>query len=142
MVERRLTKAGYGIPAGSETVRERSTNIRHWKIRTNTIGFFGIWLLIVGYAAAGCTSEPTRSYGKEVVTTYAQLTLLYEKEKMVNKVSDSLYQAKVKDFFQKKGIEEKVFRKGVEEFSRDERTWKLFIQDVSLVMDSLKSTQH
>jgi uncharacterized lipoprotein YehR (DUF1307 family) len=109
------------------------------KFTESKMYFFGIWMLVFGISAAGCVSEPTRTYGKEVVTTYAQLTLLYEKEKMVNKVSDSLYQVKVKDFFKTKGIEEKVFRKGVEEFSRNEGVWKLFIQDVSAVMDSLKA---
>ncbi len=101
--------------------------------------YAGIWILLFGILAPGCVSEPTRTYGKEVVTTYAQLTLLYEKEKMVGKVSDSLYQIKVNDFFKAKGIEEKIFRKGVEEFSRNEGVWKLFIQDVSVVMDSLKA---
>ena len=111
--------------------------MKNWKI---LFPFVGIWIVIFGISAAGCVSEPTRTYGKEVVTTYAQLTLLYEKEKMLNKVSDSLYQVKVKDFFKTKGIEEKVFRKGVEEFSRNEGVWKLFIQDVSAVMDSLKAS--
>lgn len=110
--------------------------MKNWTI---LFPFVGIWILIFGISAAGCVSEPTRTYGKEVVTTYAQLTLLYEKEKMVGKVSDSLYQIKVNDFFKAKGIEEKIFRKGVEEFSRNEGVWKLFIQDVSVVMDSLKA---
>ncbi|MFZ4619683.1 MAG: hypothetical protein ACOYNS_03930 [Bacteroidota bacterium] len=96
-------------------------------------------ILIFGFSASGCVSEPTRTYGKDVVTTYAQLTLLYEKEKMVNKLNDSTYQVKVKEFFRDKGIEEAVFKKGVEEFSRNEGVWKLFIQDVSVAMDSLKS---
>ncbi|MBP6671723.1 MAG: hypothetical protein KA247_01175, partial [Bacteroidetes bacterium] len=74
------------------------------KFTESKMHFFGIWILIFGFSFAGCVSEPTRTYGKEVVTTYAQLTLLYEKEKMVGKVSDSLYQIKVKDFFKAKGI--------------------------------------
>ncbi len=115
------------------------TDWKQMKNWTILFPFVGIWILIFGISASGCVSEPTRTYGKEVVTTYAQLTLLYEKEKMVGKVSDSLYQIKVKDFFKGKGIEEKIFRKGVEEFSRNEGVWKLFIQDVSVVMDSLKA---
>lgn len=120
---------------------QKTEDRRNIRLR-NHFRYFGIWILMFGISASGCVSESTRTYGKEVVVTYAELTLMYEKEKMVNKLDDSSYQVKVAEFFRKKGIEEKVFRKGVEEFSRDEGVWKLFIQDVSAVMDSLKTLKN
>jgi len=99
----------------------------------------GIWILLFGISASGCVSEPTRNYKKEFVNTYAELTLLFEKEKMVKKQTDSSYQIIVKDFFVKKGVEQEIFKKQIEEMSKDEQVWKLFIQDVSVAMDSLKS---
>lgn len=135
MEEHRMLDSGI-IENRSQMPDERQKNI--W---ANHFRFFGIWILIFGISAAGCVSEPTRTYGKEVVITYAQLTLLYEQEKMVNKLNDSTYQVKVTEFFRQKGIEEALFKKGVEEFSRNEGVWKLFIQDVSVAMDSLKTLQ-
>ncbi len=130
-------------------VRDQRSDYRGLRSKINNLsknkfaGLFScVWILAFGISTAGCVSEPTRTYGKEVVTTYAELTLLYEKEKMVKKLDDSSYQVKVTEFFRKKGIEEKVFRKGVEEFSRDEGVWKLFIQDVSAAMDSLKTIKN
>ncbi len=70
--------------------------------------------------------------------TYAELTLFYEKEKMTNKVVDSLYQIKVKDFFIQKGLEQKIFKEVVDELSKHPEEWKMFIQDVTTAMDSLK----
>ena len=38
------------------------------KFTESKIYFFGIWMLVFGISAAGCVSEPTRTYGKDVVT--------------------------------------------------------------------------
>ena len=132
---------GIGIIGGNQLrYQDQKQAGKQSNFTLSNFNLWGLWILVFGIFGTGCVSESSRTYGKEVVTTYAQLTLLYDKEKMINKLSDSLYQVKVKDFFKTKGIEEKVFRKGVEEFSRDEKVWKLFIQDVSAVMDSLKAS--
>ncbi len=110
------------------------------KILGNCLEMFkGILILLLGISLTGCIPGPSRSYKKEFVTTYAELTLLYEKEKMVNKQSDSLYQITVKDFFAKKGLKQEEFKLQVEELSKNEEVWKFFIQDVSAIMDSLKN---
>lgn len=117
----------------SETVKhETGKNIR----RT-----IGIWILLFGISLTGCISVPSRSYKKEFVTTYAELTLLYEKEKMIKKQTDSAYQITVKDFFVKKGLKQEEFKAQAEELSKNSEVWKLFIQDVSAIMDSLKNKQ-
>ncbi|MFA6468100.1 MAG: hypothetical protein WCW35_04320 [Bacteroidota bacterium] len=87
----------------------------------------------------GCVSEPSRNYSKEFVNTYAELTLLYEKEKMEKKETDSLYQVKVQEFFLQKGLKQEEFKKQTEELSRDAQIWRFFIQDVSAAIDSIKT---
>lgn len=96
------------------------------------------WILLSGISLFGCVTQPSRNYEKSMVTTYAELTLLYEKEKMANKQTDSTYQIKVKEFFDKKGLEQEEFKKEIENISKDSEVWKLFITDVSSAMDSLK----
>ncbi|MFA6457138.1 MAG: hypothetical protein WCW40_09990 [Bacteroidota bacterium] len=73
------------------------------------------------------------------MNTYAELTLLYEKEKMDKKETDSLYQIKVQEFFQRKGLNQEEFKKQAEELSRNAQVWKFFIQDVSSAIDSIKT---
>lgn len=100
---------------------------------------FGIWFLLFGICLTGCVSQPSRTYGKLTVTTYAELTLLYEKKKMVSKQNDSSYQITLKDFFAQKGLQEEEFKKKIADLSHNSEVWKLFIQDVSTTMDSLKA---
>jgi hypothetical protein len=64
---------------------------------------------------------------------------LYEKEKMANKQTDSTYKIKIKDFFANKGLQQDEFKKKIEIISRDDEEWKIFIQDVSTAMDSLRN---
>ena len=87
----------------------------------------------------GCVSEPTRNYKKDFVVTYAELTLLYEKEKMQKHQTDSAYQVTVQQFFEKKGLKQADFKGAVEQLSGNEKVWKLFIQDVTTAMDSLRA---
>ena len=77
--------------------------------------FIGIWFLVFGILFNSCTSKDSKPYDRSLVVTYAELTLFYEKEKMTNKVVDSLYQIKVKDFFIQKGLEQKIFKEVVDE---------------------------
>lgn len=103
-------------------------------------GLIGIWLLTLGFLFNGCSPSTSKPYDRSLVVTYAELTLLYEKEKMTNKVIDSLYQIKVKDFFNEKGLEQERFKEVVDELSKHSEAWKMFIQDVTTAMDSLKKS--
>ncbi|MBW7889089.1 MAG: hypothetical protein H3C35_12150 [Bacteroidetes bacterium] len=101
--------------------------------------FFGILLCISFFQA--CETHQTKKYDSSLVKTYAELSLLYEKEKMTEKISDSLYQIKVAEFFTKKGMKESDFRRQSEELMEDYKTWKLFLTDVSRALDSLKAVK-
>ncbi|MBI2427694.1 MAG: hypothetical protein HYV29_02670 [Ignavibacteriales bacterium] len=94
--------------------------------------------LYLGICSISCSSTPSKPYDRALVTTYAELTLLYEKEKMTNKVVDSLYQIKVKDFFVQKGLQQETFKEVIDDLSQHPEAWKMFIQDVTTAMDSLK----
>jgi hypothetical protein len=103
------------------------------------LGLVGIWILIFALILAGCSPQHPKSYNNSTLITYAELTLLYEKEKMVNKQTDSSYVIKVNEFFASKGLQQNEFKKRIETISQDEEEWKIFIQDVSTTMDSLKN---
>ncbi len=110
----------------------------HWNLSEGCFAF-GIWFLLFGICLTGCVSKPSRTYGKLTVTTYAELTLLYEKEKMVSKQTDSSYQITLKDFFAQKGLHQEEFKKKIDDLSHNSEVWKFFMQDVSTTMDSLKA---
>lgn len=105
------------------------------------LSFFGIWLLVIGICLTSCVTQPSRIYTQSTVTAYAELTLLYEKEKMEKKQTDSSYQIIVNDFFATKGLKQEEFKKQIDELSKNTEVWKLFVQDVSSTMDSLKIVQ-
>ncbi|MEW5798664.1 MAG: hypothetical protein AB1728_06625 [Bacteroidota bacterium] len=96
--------------------------------------------MTLGFLFNGCSPSTSKPYDRSLVVMYAELTLLYEKEKMTNKVIDSLYQIKVKDFFNEKGLEQERFKEVVDELSKHPEAWKMFIQDVTTAMDSLKKS--
>jgi hypothetical protein len=102
-------------------------------------GIIGIWILIYGISASGCVSEPVRTYDKSFVNTYAELTLLYEKQKMEKKETDSSYKLIVKEFFDSKGIRQEEFKQRAEELSQQPQVWKFFITDVTAAIDSIKN---
>lgn len=99
----------------------------------------GIWVLVFGFSLSGCVSEPSRTYKKEFMITYAELTLLYERQKMEKKETDSAYQVTVHQFFEQKGLKQDDFKKAAEELSQNPQVWKLFIGDVATAVDSLKN---
>ena len=107
--------------------------------RNDKLLVLGIWILIFGLILTGCSPQHPKSYTKSTLTTYAKLTLLYEKEKMVNKQTDSSYVIKVNAFFASNGLQQDEFKKKIETISQDDEEWKIFIQDVSTAMDSLKN---
>lgn len=111
------------------------------KLENRNLSFVGIWILIFGFFLTGCNPQEQKSYNTSTVSTYAELTLLYEKEKMVNKENDSTYQTKVKDFFASRGLRQEEFKKNIAGISGDIEMWKMFIQDVSSTMDSLKNVE-
>ena len=106
--------------------------------RNDKLFWIGFWSLMFGISLAGCNSQGSKSYDKSTLITYAELTLLYEKEKMVNKQTDSSYVIKVNQFFASKGLRQDEFKKRIEAISQNDEEWKIFIQDVSTAMDSLK----
>jgi len=112
---------------------------RRYAPRNDKLFLVGIVILIIGLSLTGCTSQRSKSYDQSTMITYAELTLLYEKEKMVNKQTDSSYVIKVNEFFASKGLQQNEFKKRIETISKDEEEWKIFIQDVSTTMDSLKN---
>lgn len=90
-------------------------------------------------AVSGCDSKNAPPYDPSFVKTFAELSLLYEKEKMVNRVPDSLYQVKVTGFLSGRGMTNEEFKMKVESLSADDEIWKNFIQDVTKSMDSIKA---
>ncbi len=105
------------------------------------LGFLGMILCGFGFVSflSGCDTDAPHTFDKQIVVTYAELSMMYEKEKMVNKITDSLYQGKVNEFFRQKGTTEEEFKKQIEELTKDNKEWRDFIQQVSTAMDSLKS---
>ncbi len=100
--------------------------------------FFMIVIIFTAVMVSSGCSQRAKNYNKQFVTTFAELSLLYEKEKMMNKTPDSLYQVKVNEFFGKKGTTKEDFKHKVDELSHDVDEWKEFLQDVSKSMDSLR----
>lgn len=99
-------------------------------------------VLCAAFILTGCVSEPKRSYSKEFLTTYVELTMLYERMKMEQKVPDSTYQVTVKEFFAARGLDQGEYKKQVEVLSNDAQVWKLFIHDVTKAIDSLKLAEY
>lgn len=90
---------------------------------------------------SGCVSEPKRTYPKSFVHTYAELTLLYESQKMEKRETDSAYQVTVRKFFTDRGWKMEEFKQRTEEISADPQEWKMFINDVTTLVDSIKTAQ-
>ena len=118
-------------------VRSQKLKVKSQKSKDRCLELAGI--LIFGILLTGCSPQHPKSYTKSTLTTYAKLTLLYEKEKMVNKQTDSSYVIKVNEFFASNGLRQDEFKKKIETISQNDEDWKIFIQDVSTVMDSLKA---
>jgi hypothetical protein len=96
-----------------------------------------IFLIFFIITITGCSSRNSSSPDTAIVRTYAELTLLYEKEKMANKISDSLYQIKVKDFFAGRNLYEDNFRNEVDFYLSDGKSAKIFLAEVTGVLDSI-----
>ena len=122
----------------NSVARIQKTEVRNQRFKARSLGLVGFWSLMFGISLAGCNSQGSKSYDRATLITYAELTLLYEKEKMVNKQTDSSYVIKVNQFFASKGLRQDDFKKRIEAISQNDEEWKIFIQDVSTAMDSLK----
>ena len=96
-------------------------------------------VIIIGSVLNSCSPENSKPYDRALVITYAELTLLYEKEKMTEKVTDSLYQISVNEFFAKRGYEQEKFRGVINDLSEYPEAWKMFLQDVTTAMDSIRN---
>ena len=121
--------------------RSQKLKVKSKKLKAGSVGMVGCWILMFGISLAGCNSKGSKSYDKSTLITYAELILLYEKEKMVNKQTDSSYVIKVNEFFASKGLRQDEFKKRIEAISQNDEEWKIFIQDVSTAMDSLKRVE-
>lgn len=99
-------------------------------------------LVLAGWAAAGCVSEPKRTYSDAFVKNFVDLTMLYERSKMEQKMTDSTYKVSVEKFFRERGVDQTDFKKQVEVLSTDAEVWKLFIGDVTKRIDSLKQAEY
>ncbi|MDP1675732.1 MAG: hypothetical protein Q8L88_02610 [Bacteroidota bacterium] len=121
--------------------RSQKLKVKSEKSKVGSLGMVGFWILMFGISLTGCNSQQTKSYDKSTLITYAELTLLYEKEKMVNKQTDSSYVIKVNEFFASKGLQQDEFKRRIETISQNDEEWKIFIQDVSTAMDSLKRSE-
>lgn len=102
------------------------------------------WMTLMPLLASfgsGCSSSDAKPYDQALVSTFAELTMMYEKEKMTNRITDSLYQIKVKDFFDKKGYKQETFRSVIDELSENPTYWKMFLQDVTKAVDSIRALQ-
>lgn len=99
-------------------------------------------IVAAAFILTGCVSEPKRSYSREFLKTYVDLTMLYERMKMEQKVPDSAYQVTVKEFFTARGLDQNEYKKQVEVLSNDAQVWKLFIHDVTKEIDSLKLLEY
>ncbi len=92
--------------------------------------------------ATGCrTQNSVQHERKAFVSTYAELLLLHEREKMYNHLPDSLYQMKVDTFFLEHHVTKEQFRNTVADISADEKNWKNFLQDVTRAVDSLRNVR-
>ncbi len=96
-------------------------------------------IIIIGSGLIGCSPENSKPYDRALVITYAELTLLYEKEKMTEKMADSLYRNSVNDFFVQRGYEQETFREVIDDLSEYPEAWKMFLQDVTTAMDSIRN---
>jgi predicted tellurium resistance membrane protein TerC len=97
-------------------------------------------IFCIAVVSNGCTLQDSKPYDRSLVLTYAELTLLYEKEKMTNRLTDSLYQIKVTEFFSGKGLEQQTFKKTIDKMTEYPQVWKVFIQDVTTAMDSIRNS--
>ncbi len=106
--------------------------------KKHAIGFFLTILMMFAFGLSACNSPADRSYEQETVRRYAELSLLYEKEKMIGKKTDSVYQSIVGKFFEDQQIRQEEFKQQIEDISDDPVMWKFFIQDVTVTIDSIK----
>ena len=101
-------------------------------IQTLCIIFLGIF--------TSCEQSPSpKGYDIALVSTVAEISLLHEKEKILAHSSDSLYQKRVTEYFEKKKIDRNLFESQCTALMKDPKTWQSFMADVSRSIDSLKS---
>lgn len=101
--------------------------------------FFITGSLLASIWIEGCSEHQSVPYDRQTVTTFAELSILYEKEKMAQKVTDSLYQVRIDSFFLSKGTTKEAFKERIDKISSDNIIWKGFIQQTTRAIDSLKA---
>jgi hypothetical protein len=98
-------------------------------------------MLIAAALDQGCGTQTPIKYSHALVRTYAELLVFHEKEKMIGTMSDSLYRRRLKDFFAERKIDEGEFRNQITRISRDDVAWRLFLNEATAAVDSIKSAK-
>ena len=95
------------------------------------------FLLFLG----GCASPAPKKYSAASVRIYAQLLVMYEKQKLFSSIPDSVYGKNVSEFFIRRGMDEDEFKKQIEELSRDDAAWRTFLSEATAAVDSIKTAK-
>lgn len=99
------------------------------------------FVLCSSFVLESCGTPATKTFSPELVHTYAELLVLHEREKINGNTSDSLYTIKVKGLFAARKINEEEFQRRIVELSRDDVTWRGFLNDATAAMDSIKAAK-
>ncbi|HTR81403.1 MAG TPA: hypothetical protein VMM58_07210 [Bacteroidota bacterium] len=103
--------------------------------------FFVCILLVALSLFHGCASPPPKKIPADSVRLYAELLVMYEREKLGGSVADSVYQKDVGNFFVRHGVNEEEFRKEIADISRDEIAWRNFLSETTAAVDSIKNSK-
>ena len=98
-------------------------------------------ILIAAWLFPGCAPDPPPKYSHEIVRTYAELIVFHEKQKLVWMIPDTLYRERLKDFFAERKTDEGKFKDQITQISRDGTTWRVFLNEVTAAVDSIKSAK-
>ena len=98
---------------------------------------FPVFVLLLALIT-GCASKTADPQHLRMVNAYARLSLLHEREKLAFKVSDSVYQIKVRILFDSLKMGQDEFRREVERQTKDDAGWKSFMADVQHEMQEIK----
>jgi hypothetical protein len=105
-------------------------------MRCAAIFFFSFFLVLNIFEGCSPTKEPP--IDQNFVKTYAELGILYEKEKIVDRVPDSTYRNDVADFFSSHHITEKEFNQKVAALQGSGNRWLKFLSAVTNVTMAIK----
>ena len=123
--------SGKNIVRLAQKVKERSDSMRIAPV-------FVLCLTIACGIFEGCSSKKEYTPDKNFVRIYSELAVMYEKEKMTDKISDSTYRVSVNNFFASHKLTEQQFEEKVNQLMTDGTQWRRFLTDVSATIDEIK----